>query len=78
MWGKRAQPSDVRALRRYNAMLLRMASAGEVSVYVLATLSTALFVWFLYWGNFENIIFTDGTELTCVLNGSTGEMINGK
>lgn len=77
-WGKRAEHSDVRALRRYNALLLRLVSIGEASVYLLTALVVALFLWFLYMGNFENVVFTDGTDLTCILNGSTGEIVDGK
>ena len=76
-WGKHAESGDVRALRRYNALLLRMVSAGEASVYVLTVLTSVLFVWFLYTGNFENIIFTDGTDRSCILQGATGEIVNG-
>lgn len=77
-WGKRAEQGDVRALRRYNALLQRLMVVGEASVYVLSTLVVALFLWFLYTGNFENVIFTDGTDVTCILNGATGEIVNGK
>jgi len=77
-WGKRAEHGDVRALRRYNALLQRLMGIGEVSVYLLSALVVALFLWFLYMGNFENVIFTDGTDLTCILNGATGAIVNGK
>lgn len=77
-WGKRAEQGDVRALRRYNALLQRLMGIGETTVYVLAVLVATLFLWFLYTGNFENVIFTDGTDLTCVLNGATGAIVNGK
>jgi hypothetical protein len=77
-WGRRSDHHDVRAMRRYNVLLRKLATVGECVVYLLAVLSAALFLWFLYFGNFENVIFTDGTDLTCVLNGSTGEIVHGK
>lgn len=77
-WGRRSDHYDVRALRRYNALLRKLVGAGECCVYLLAIVSATLFLWFLYTGNFENVIFTDGTDLTCVLNGSTGEIVHGK
>ncbi|WP_240533895.1 hypothetical protein [Aeromonas veronii] len=33
-------------------------------------------VWLFTQTNFENVIFYDGTDMTCVFNGKTGEIIN--
>ncbi len=75
-WGKPPEHRDVRALRRYNAMLRKLAQAGEIAVYLLAVSVIGVFLWFLFTGNFENAIFTDGTSLTCILDGNTGEIVN--
>jgi hypothetical protein len=71
-WGKRPQFDDVRAFRRYNTILRHLARAGEILVcgLVLAVMST--FLGFLYAGNFENLIFWDGTEHACLMDGATG------
>lgn len=75
-WGKPSDHLDVRALRRYNSMLNSLARTGEVMVYVLAIAIVACFLWFLFYGNFENAIFTDGTSLSCIYDGENGEIVD--
>jgi len=75
-WGKRDTEVDVRAMRRYQATLSRIAYVGEVLVSVLLAGVLASSVWLFTQTNFENIIFYDGTDMTCVFNGETGEIIN--
>ncbi|MGX2038534.1 hypothetical protein ACWJKU_00160 (plasmid) [Methylocaldum sp. MU1018] len=75
-WGKHDAEVDVRALRRYQAILSRIASVGEVLVFVLLVGILAGAVWLFTQTNFENVIFYDGTDMTCVFNGKTGEIIN--
>ena len=77
-WGKPPEHRDVRALRRYNAILRRLARVGEGAVYLLAVSVIGVFLWFLFTGNFENAIFTDGTSLACILDGNSGEIVNVK
>lgn len=75
-WGKRPEQHDVRALRRYNALLKKVVLLLEIVVYALAVAVVAVFLWVLWDGNFENVIFTDGTSLACILDGNTGEIVN--
>ncbi|MDB6013645.1 MAG: hypothetical protein JWL65_5895 [Gammaproteobacteria bacterium] len=73
-WGKKPQFDDVRAFRRYNTFLRDFARAGEVLVCVLVVAVMGTFIGFLYGGNFENLIFWDGTDHACILDGGTGHI----
>lgn len=75
-WGKHDAGVDVRAMRRYQGILSSIASAGEALIFVLLAGILAGLVWLLTQTNFENVIFYDGTDMACVLNGKTGEIIN--
>jgi hypothetical protein len=75
-WGEQPKHVDMRALRTYNAALRKLSLVGEVLTYVLATLFVSMIFWTLFTGNFENAIFTDGTSLTCILDGNSGEIVN--
>lgn len=77
-WGQAAEIEDIRALRRYNSLLRGLVFTGEILVYTTLFLTIVVVGWFLHSGNFENAIFTDGTSLSCFLDGSTGEIINVK
>jgi hypothetical protein len=77
-WGKRPEFSDVRALRRYNALLRGVSTVGEWIATILVWSMVMLALWFLFTGDFEDVIFTDGTSLTCVLDGRTGEIADVK
>jgi hypothetical protein len=77
-WGQGAKVEDIRALRRYNWILRGLVFAGEMYVFTALTLVILIVGWFLYSGNFENAIFTDGTSLSCILDGATGEIVNVK
>lgn len=75
-WGRRDAEVDVRALRRYQAILSRIASVGEVLVFLLLVGILVGVIWLFTQTNFENVIFYDGTDMICVFNGKTGEIIN--
>jgi hypothetical protein len=75
-WGKPTHHLDVRAVRRYNAILRLISHVGEGAYFVMATGAICMFFGFLFFGNFENAIFSDGTSLTCMLDGITGEVVN--
>lgn len=75
-WGKGSGGLDVRALRRYNRLLKIFALTGEILVPLLLLVYLVVAGVFLYTGNFENVIFQDGTSLSCVLDGTTGEISN--
>jgi hypothetical protein len=77
-WGQSAPVDDIRALRRYNWLLRRLASTGEALVYVLLVTFICIAGAFLFAGNFENAIFADGTSLSCFYDGSTGKIVNVK
>ena len=76
-WGKPTEHLDIRALRRYNAMLRTIAGIGEGAYFVMAAGAVCICFAFLFYGNFERGIFSDGTSLTCMIDGITGEVING-
>lgn len=75
-WGKPSERLDVRALRRYNVALNSLVRVGEFLVYALSFAVVAAFLWFMFYGNFENAIFTDGTSLTCIFDGTSGEIVD--
>lgn len=75
-WGKPDTDVDVRALRRYQSILSRIATVGEVLVIVLLMGILSGAIWLFTQTNFENVIFYDGTDMTCVYDGKTGEIIN--
>ncbi len=75
-WGRHETELDVRALRRYLVILSRVAFVGETLVFVLLAGIMASGVWLFTQTNFENVIFYDGTDMTCVFNGKNGEIVN--
>lgn len=75
-WGKRPKHHDMRALRRYSTMLRKLTKIGEAMVFMLVISVVGVFLGFLFTGNFENAIFTDGTSLSCMLDGNSGEIVN--
>jgi hypothetical protein len=77
-WGKPEIEVDVRALRRYHSILSMIGSIGETLVFVLLAAVAASSIWLVTQTNFENVIFYDGTDATCVFNGKTGEISNVK
>jgi hypothetical protein len=77
-WGQPSDHTDIRALKRYNWLLRKLAFVGEVIVYCLTVLIVIVCGGMLVAGNFENTIFTDGTSMSCMLDGSTGEIVNVK
>lgn len=77
-WGKQATEVDVRALRRYQTILSRFGSIGEVLVFILLVAVAGSTIWLVTQTNFENVIFYDGTDAICVFNGKTGEISNVK
>lgn len=75
-WGKPFEIDDPRALRRYNALLRGLAFVGEILSHILSALFLLIALGMLFMGNFENTIFSDGTSISCMLEGSTGEIVN--
>lgn len=73
-WGRPRTDVDVRALRRYNRLLNRLAEVGEAGVLALLVAGFIGLVWLLTQTNFENVIFDDGTDARCVYHGDTGEI----
>lgn len=64
--------NDPRAMRRYNALLARLALVGEVLVFVLLFGAAGGVAKVLFWTNFEHEIVTDGTTRACLYDGETG------
>lgn len=75
-WGNRDSEVNVQALHRYQMLLARIGDVGEVLVLILVAAILAGAIWLFTQTNFENVIFYDGTDMTCVLNGDTGEIVN--
>ena len=75
-WGVRPSHDDVRAIRRFNRILQAMANAGEFMVFTLIAVVLVLALLMVFTGNFENIIFNDGTELSCIYDGKTEGIVN--
>lgn len=75
-WGKRNDQIDVRSLRRFKLILTTAESIGEMLVFVVLFCCLCTTGWLFTNQSFENVIFFDGSEATCVLNGATGEIKN--
>jgi len=75
-WGVPDVELDVRALRRYRGFLRVALATGEWLSGLLAIAILVAAVWMVTMTNFENDVFSDGTANSCVLNGSTGEIVN--
>lgn len=75
-WGKRNDQIDVRSLRRFKVILKTAETIGEWLVFFVLFCSVCSIGWLFAKQSFENVIFFDGTEATCVLNGATGEIKN--
>jgi hypothetical protein len=76
-WGEGVKITDVRALRRYNAILRIALNIGSTAATLVAIGAICAYLWFVFKGNFENLIFTDGTNRTCVMDGGTGQIKDG-
>jgi len=75
-WGIREGMLDVRALRRYKAVLSNLLNLGEILIFALLGGVFIGIIWLLTLTNFENVIFYDGTDMTCVFNGKTEKILN--
>jgi len=73
-WGKGSGHLDVRALRRYNRILAALSSVAEWLAMALIPAILVGVIWLVFYTNFENAIFYDGTDMICVFNGDTGEI----
>jgi hypothetical protein len=75
-WGESQATADILVLRRSNQALESINFAGEVACYAALLLLTLSSLSFLVSTNFENAVFSDGTSLTCVIDGRTGNIYN--
>jgi len=75
-WGKPPEHREVRVIRRFNRLLHATETTGEWLAISLSLLWVTGALTFLLTGNFENLKFEDGTTLSCVLDGQTGEIRN--
>lgn len=75
-WGRPPPLNDVRALRRYHALLRALARAGGVMAAALAILVSIGAIAALTLTNFENAIISDGTSRACVYDGNTNQIIH--
>ncbi len=77
-WGHRSPPEDIRVFEQYNRLLRALVRAGEWTVLVLFVATLSTYLGFLAAGNFENVVFWDGSNRACVLIGATGEIGGGQ
>jgi len=76
-WGTTsADDVDVRALRRYNRLLVSLAKFAELSCELVLAMLVASVIWLMTQVNFENAAFYDGTDRICIYEGQTGEIRN--
>jgi hypothetical protein len=75
-WGNTGEKVDVRALRRYSSWLAVGLNTAEWLAIALGVAIALAMGGTLAYLNFENVIFTDGTDQACVLDGSTGVISN--
>lgn len=73
-WGKKSHDTDVRTMRIYNRILKTLCSVGEVASIAICALAVGLTIKLLFFTNFENVRFYDGTDHVCIFNGETGEI----
>ena len=70
-WGRPRSEIDARVLRLWCRALTTLGNVGEI-LHLPMVAALVLFAASLLMGiNFENIIFYDGTAITCVLDGDT-------
>ena len=73
-WGESSHEVDPRSLRIYNRLLKTLCSTGEIASMALCVLMVGMTVKLLFFTNFENVRFFDGTDQVCLYNGETGEI----
>ena len=74
-WSEPEKDFDRRACRAYLHLLIQLEWAGKI-LLVIFFLSFVIGASALLLGkNFEQIIFTDGTEVTCLFDTETGQII---
>jgi hypothetical protein len=76
-WGCRSPPQDIRVFEQYNRLLRRLGKVGEWTVWVLFVATLGTYLRLLAVGDFENVVFWDGSNRACVLVGATGEIAGG-
>jgi hypothetical protein len=75
-WGTKGERADVRALRRYASWQALLLNVGEwIAIVQVLLVIVAIGCAFAFL-NFENVIFNDGTDTVCVLDGGTGVIQN--
>ncbi|WP_460199016.1 hypothetical protein ACE15N_21655 (plasmid) [Xanthomonas campestris pv. passiflorae] len=73
-WGTDGSEVDPRALRRWNKFLDGLANVGEGLTLFLVLGAVICVLGLTFDANFENGIFYDGTDHTCLYDGKTGEV----
>lgn len=70
-WGRPRSEIEPRVLRLWCRALIVLGNVGE-SLHLVMIAGLVAFAGSLLFGiNYENIIFYDGTSITCVLDGDT-------
>ena len=73
-WGRPAVEYEPRAIRRYIALLDKLAVSGEIAGITLSLTFLGLLGWMIGYANFETAVFEDGTDGRCIFDGETGEV----
>lgn len=73
-WGGRRTDLtvDPQSLGRYYTFLRRLSITLIVLIILIITVSGVMAGIFIYNGDFEHIIFNDGTDALCILDPNTG------
>ncbi|MFD1246136.1 hypothetical protein [Paralysiella testudinis] len=73
-WSEPEDNFDKRTYRRYLAILVQLEWAGKILLAIFVIIFIAGTTSLLLLKNFEQVIFTDGSELTCVYDTETGKI----
>lgn len=73
-WGHAPEQISVKAKLKYKRILGSVATTGEIAALGLMIAILIALIWFLFFINFGNIVFDDGTMFHCVLDGLSGDI----
>lgn len=76
-WGQPRVEHNYKRLGQLKGAYRRLYSIGEVTALVLVACIAVTAITMTFTINYQNLIFDDGSGLTCVLDGKTGALSNG-
>jgi hypothetical protein len=75
-WSEPCEEFDKRELERYFVFVKFLENTGKLILVLLILGLFLVITTFLFTGEFEQIIFTDGSELTCIYDNSTDNIVS--